>query len=182
MSLISSHIHFRGRSALREVGKALGISDREINHLTSQLPHSIKISRLSDVRQAIPECHNLPLEDEPYRSMINLAQRIEGFPRHISIHCGGIVISPFPITDIIPLQKTQKGFVVTQYNMYSIEDMGLLKIDLLAQKGLAVITDTLDAIEAKNGIRTDFKLIDPTQNEKTHELICSGNTIGCFYI
>ena len=182
VALISSHVHFRGRSALREVGKALGISDREINHLTSQLPHSIKISRLSDVRQAIPECHNLPLEDEPYRSMINLAQRIEGFPRHISIHCGGIVISPFPITDIIPLQKTQKGFVVTQYNMYSIEDMGLLKIDLLAQKGLAVITDTLDAIEAKNGIRPDFKQIDPTQNEKTHELICSGNTIGCFYI
>ena len=182
VALISSHIHFRGRSALREVGKALGVSAGEIDRFTALLPHSTKISQLDEVRKTIPECHDLPLEDNPYRSMVSLAQRIEGFPRHVSIHCGGIVISPFPITDRIPLQKTQKGLIVTQYDMHSIENMGLLKIDLLAQKGLAVLVDTVAAIEARNGTRIDFNRIDPSQDEKTRELISNGNTIGCFYI
>ena len=182
VALISSHIHFRGRSALREVGKAIGASAEEIDRFTALLPHSVEISRLNEIRQTIPECRNLPLEDEPYRSMVALARRIEGFPRHVSIHCGGIVISPFPITDRIPLQKTPKGFVVTQYDMYPVEDMGLLKIDLLAQKGLAVLADTLNTVETRNGTRIDFNRIDPTQDEKTRELIWNGNTVGCFYI
>jgi DNA-directed DNA polymerase III PolC len=182
VALISSHIHFRSRSALREVGKALGVSEREINRFTALLPHSIKLSQLDEARQIIPECHNLPLEDDPYRTMVSLARRIEGFPRHVSIHCGGIIISPFPITDRIPLQKTQKGLVVTQYDMYPIEDMGFLKIDLLAQRGLAVLTDTVAAIETRKGTRIDFNRIDPTQDEKTRKLIWNGNTIGCFYI
>ncbi len=182
VALVSSHIHFRGRSALREVGKAIGISAGEIDRFTSLLPHSAEVSQLDEIRETIPECRDLPLEDEPYRSMVALAQRIEGFPRHVSVHCGGIVISPFPITDRIPLQKTPKGFVVTQYDMYPVEDMGLLKIDLLAQKGLAVLADTLTAIEMRNGTRVDFTRINPTQDEKTRELIWSGNTVGCFYI
>jgi len=114
--------------------------------------------------------------------MISLAQRIEGFPRHISVHSGGIVISPFVITDLIPLQRTSKGFVVTQYDMYPVEDMGLLKIDLLAQKGLAVLADTLAAIKEKNEERIDFNLTDPTVDKKTCQLISHGNTVGCFYI
>ena len=182
VALISSHIHFRGRSALREVGKAIGVSAGEIDRFTSLLPHSAEVSQLDEIRETIPECRDLPLEDEPYRSMVALAQRIEGFPRHMSVHCGGIVISPFPITDRIPLQKTPKGFVVTQYDMYPVEDMGLLKIDLLAQKGLAVLADTLTAVETKNGERIDFDRIDSTQDEKTRELIWNGNTVGCFYI
>ena len=182
VALISSHIHFRGRSAIREVGKAIGVSKKEIDRLTKPLPHSIVISKINEIRQIVPECRNLPLEDEPYRSIIAQAQRIEGFPRHISVHCGGIVISPFVITDLIPLQRTSKGFIVTQYDMNPVEDMGLLKIDLLAQKGLAVLTDTLAAIKKKNGEYIDFNLTDPTVDKKTCKLISHGKTIGCFYI
>ena len=182
VALISAHIHFRGRSSLREVGKAIGVPTKEINRLTGPLPQSILISQINEVRKIVPECRDLPLEDEPYRSMISLAQRIEGFPRHISVHSGGIVISPFVLTDLIPLQRTSKGFVVTQYDMHPVEDMGLLKIDLLAQKGLAVLADTLSTIKEMNGECVDFNLTDPTVDKKTCQLISHGNTIGCFYI
>ncbi|GJL78450.1 MAG: DNA-directed DNA polymerase [Nitrospinaceae bacterium] len=182
VALISTHIHLRGRSALREVGKALGVSVPEIDAFTSQLPFSAGLSQLEKARAEVPECCGLPLEDEPYRSMIAWGKKIEGFPRHLSIHCGGIVVSPEPITNFIPLQKTPKGFVVTQYDMYPVEDMGLLKIDLLAQKGLAVEADAVRAVKMHYGKALDFSRIDPTQDEKTKALIKNGDSMGCFYI
>jgi len=182
VALISAHIHLKGRSVLREVGKAMGIPISEIDHFVKRLPHSADLSNLEEVRETIPECRGLPLEDEPYRTMIALGKRIHGFPRHVSIHCGGIVICPFPITDRIPLQKTPKGFAVTQYDMYPVEDMGLLKIDLLAQKGLAVLADTVNDVEEHYGTRIDFSRINPTEDEQTVELVRAGKTIGCFYI
>ena len=180
--LISAHVHFRGRSALREVGKALGIPIAEIESITSRLPHFADLSGLEEIRDAVPECRDLPLEDEPYRSMISLARQIDGFPRHLSIHCGGIVVSPFPITDRIPLQRTPKGFVVTQYDMYPVEDMGLLKIDLLAQKGLAVLAGTLRDVKSHYGRQIDFSKMNLIHDPKTRKLIREGETIGCFYI
>jgi DNA-directed DNA polymerase III PolC len=182
VALISAHVHFRGRSALREAGKALGIPIREIDSFTQRLPHSIDLSRMEEARKNIPECRDLPMEDEPYRTMIELGSRIDGFPRHLSIHCGGIVICPFPITDRIPLQKTPKGFVVTQYDMYPVEDMGLLKIDLLAQKGLAVLADTVHDVATQYAKKIDFDRFDPVNDEKTRRMVRDGNTIGCFYI
>ena len=182
VALISAHVHFRGRSALREVGRALGIPPAEIDAFTRALPYSVDLEHLDSVRKVIPECRHLPLEDEPYRGMIALAQKIEGLPRHLSIHCGGIVISPFPITQRLPLEKTPKGFVVTQFDMYPVEDMGLLKIDLLAQKGLAVLADTVRAVEARHNVRVDFARLDPARDRGTRELIRRGDTLGCFYI
>jgi len=182
VALISAHVHFRGRSALRETGRALGIPDAEIGALTRALPHGVDVARLAEAREAVPECRHLPLEDEPYRGMIALARMIEGLPRHLSIHCGGIVISPFPITRRMPLEKTPKGFVVTQFDMYPVEDMGLLKIDLLAQKGLAVLADAAQAVAANSGARVDFTRRDPTGDPATRALIRRGDTIGCFYI
>jgi DNA-directed DNA polymerase III PolC len=182
VALISSHVRFRGRSVLREVGKALGIPVSEIEIVTSKLPHYSELTDLEKIRRNVPECRNLPLEDEPYRSMISLGQRIDGFPRHISIHCGGIVVSPRPITDFVPLQKTPKGFVVTQYDMYPIEDMGLLKIDILGQKGLAVQADVVRSVQTNYNTKINFTLIDPTRDKDTKALMRNGKTIGCFYV
>ena len=182
VALISAHVHLRGRSALRETGKALGIPIQEIDAFTSKIPHSTDLLKLGEIRECVPECKDLPLEDEPYRSMIYWGKKIEGFPRHLSIHCGGIVISPVPITDSIPLQKTPKGFVVTQYDMYPVEDTGLIKIDLLSQKGLAVEIDTIQAVWENHHVHLDFSRIDAADDERTKKLIRTGNTTGCFYI
>ncbi len=181
VALISTHTHLGSRSALREAGKALGVSVADIDRITRRLPHSADLHNLEAVRDAVPECRDLPFEDPPFCDMIAAAKKIAGLPRHISIHCGGLVVSTKPITDLIPLQKTPKGFEVTQYDMYPVEDLGLLKIDLLAQRGLAVEVDTVQAVCAVRE-SIDFSCIDPVADPATRTLIREGKTMGCFYI
>ena len=178
VALISTHTHLGIRSSLREAGKALGISVFDIDRITKRLPHSADLNNLRAVRDTVPECRGLPFEDPPFCDMIAAAKKITGLPRHISIHCGGLVVSTKPITDLIPLQKTRKGFEVTQYDMYPVKDLGLLKIDLLAQRGLAVEVDTVQAIQE----HIDFSYIDPVTDPATRTLIREGKTMGCFYI
>jgi DNA-directed DNA polymerase III PolC len=180
VALISTHTHLGSRSALREAGKALGISSFDIDRITKRLPHSADLHNLEAVRDVVPECRKLPLEDPPFCDMIASAQKIVGLPRHISIHCGGLVVSAKPITDLIPLQRTPKGFEVTQYDMYPVEDLGLLKIDLLSQRGLAVEVDTVRAVREHTAI--DFSCIDPVTDVATKTLVREGRTMGCFYI
>ena len=98
---------------------------------------------LEEAKAKIPELKNLPTKQEPYRSLIEKAAAIENFPRGLSIHCAGVVIAPKPITNYVPLERASKGFVVTQFDMYPVEDMGLVKIDILGQKGLAVMSETV---------------------------------------
>lgn len=182
VALISTHTHLGSRSALREAGKALGLSTADIDRITRCLPHSADLHNLEAVRDTVPECRNLPFEDPPFCDMIAAAKKIVGLPRHISIHCGGLVVSTKPITDLIPLQKTPKGFAVTQYDMYPVEDLGLLKIDLLAQRGLAVEVDTVREVQERYETALDFSHIDPVTDSATKALIREGKTMGCFYI
>jgi error-prone DNA polymerase len=182
VALISTHIHLGSRAALREAGKALSVSNFEISRMNDNLSHSADLSNLEAMRDTVPECRNLPLEEEPFNSMILCAQKIVGLPRHISIHCGGVVVSATPITNLIPLQRTPKGFEVTQYDMYPVEDLGLLKIDLLSQRGLAVEVDAVQAVKEHYDIALDFARIDPVTDSATKTLVEDGNTMGCFYI
>jgi len=182
VAMISTHNTFRGRSIVREVGKALGIPVCEIEKFTRKMPGFIKLSELDEARRAVPECKNLPIEDEPYRSILEIGLKIEGFPRHLSIHCGGIVISPCPITDLVPLQRSANGFVITQFDMYPIEDMGLVKIDLLSQRALAVVMDVIDAVKRNYGIKIDWSKINPAEDEGAKNIMRNGETVGCFYV
>jgi len=92
------------------------------------------------------------------------------------------VISPCPITDLVPLQRAAKGINITQLDMYPVEDMGLVKIDLLGQRGLAVIADTMEDVEKHYGEKIDWSVIDPVKDPATREVMREGETIGCFYI
>ena len=94
--------------------------------------HSAKILRISEA---------LPMVIE----IVDLPERIAEFPRHLATHPCGLVIAPQPILDIVPLQRGDKGLEITQWNMDGVEDAGLIKIDILGQKGLAVISDTIEA-------------------------------------
>ncbi len=182
VAMIATHNTLRGRSALREVGKAMGIPIKEIEKLTKRLPGFIKTGELEEARAKIPECRGLPIEDEPYRSIIKTARKIEGYPRHLSIHCGGIVVSPTPITDLVPLERSANGVVITQMDMYPIEDLGLVKIDLLGQRGLAVMSDVESAVKRNYGITIDWRKTDPTTDPATKKIMREGRTMGCFYV
>ncbi|MBW2148750.1 MAG: DNA polymerase III subunit alpha [Deltaproteobacteria bacterium] len=182
VAMIATFVRFRGRSIVREVGKALGVPVEVINRLARKIPHFTDISELETARRTLPECRNLPLEEEPYRTIIREGMRIEGFPRHLSVHCGGIVVSPRPITDRIPLQRAAGGLVITQMDMYPVEDLGLVKIDLLGQRALAVVSDTLEAVERHYGERVDFRAVRAEEDPAALELVKKGETIGCFYV
>ena len=182
VAMISTTVTMRGRMAVREVAKVFGLSDDEISRFTTRIP-SWEASDLMNIEERFPECRGLPVKEEPYSAILQLAGRITNFPRHLSVHPGGIVISPTPLTDFVPLEEASKGLVVTQYDMFPIEDLGLIKIDLLCQKSLGVLKDTVSAAVKNDGRISPLPPFDVVVNDPpTRRLIRCGATMGCFYI
>ena len=151
VAMISTTITFRARSAFRETAKAFGISDREISKYSKKIPWT-NAANLPKISKMFPESKDIGFGKEPWRTIVNLASRIANFPRHLSIHPSGIVITPTKITDYCALEYAKNkglGLIITQPDMYSIEDLGLVKIDLLSQRSLGVLRDTLGTINHK---------------------------------
>jgi error-prone DNA polymerase len=113
---------------------------------------------------------------------LRLAAKLEGYPRHMSVHCGGIVIVPDRIDRYVPVEPAPKGVPIIQWEKDQAEDAGLIKIDLLGNRSLAVIRDALASIKENYGIEIDYEQWDPTTDPKTQELICRGDTVGVFYV
>jgi DNA-directed DNA polymerase III PolC len=198
VAMISTHITFAGRSCVREVGKALGLSESEIERYTRFLPHYGAID-IEQLRRERPESRHLDFEAEPLRTIMPLAKRIEGFPWHLGVHPSGIVVSPHPLTRSVPLEMAAKGLVVTQYDMYPIEDLGLMKIDLLGQRSLSVIADVCAQVRRERDPEFGFRIADcglgiqgsedgrkgevnPEEDSATCDLIEAGRTMGVFQI
>ena len=183
VAMICSYVTFTARLAVREIGKAFGLAEEEITAVSSRLPHGADANDLLADKSAFPEISDLPLEQEPYPTILKLAAHINGFPRHLSIHACGIVIAPYPITQRVPLERATKGLVVTQYDMYGVEDIGLVKIDLLAQRSLSVLDDVLKSL-GDQGITLEriynYDFIENDEGVREH--VRTGNTMGCFYI
>ncbi len=180
VAMIGSIARFAARSGVREVARTLGLSDREITPVTDHLPHR-SLQDLASWQERIPEARELPLHEEPWRSILEVGLSLEGFPRHMGTHAGGIVIGRTPLTDRFPLQWSRKGFIISQLDMYSMEDIGLVKIDLLAQRGLSVVADTVEAVHRHTGRRIDFQQ-DYSDDPATRRAMGRGETMGCFYV
>ncbi|MEI6634334.1 MAG: DNA polymerase III subunit alpha [Chlamydiota bacterium] len=181
-AMLSTHVTFTARSAVREIGKALGVPAAEIDRWTRHLPHTDAASIPAAVK-LLPECRDLPLSREPLRTVIRLAAAIDGFPRHLGVHSGGIVVAPFPLTRVIPLEPAAKGVTVTQCEMRAARELGLVKMDLLGQRSLAVLEDALAMIEANRGARPAVGNVRTLfRDNATVSLIREGKTMGCFYI
>ena len=179
VAMICTTSTFGLRGAIRETAKAFGLSGDEISDFTKRLPYGGNVGNLRKYMETNPECKHLPLDKEPYRSILEIAEKIEGYPRHLGIHAGGIVIAPGKILDWTPLQMSAKGIAITQYDMYSIDDLGLVKIDLLGQRGLSTIEEARDLIETKTKHRPNYF---PDYDSTTTELLQLGKTIGVFQI
>lgn len=148
VAMISTHVTYRARSALREVAKAFGLSDREISTISRHLP-SINAQGLTSVVNDFPEMRGIDFSSEPYCHVLPLASRLAGKPRHLGIHCGGVIVAPGRVTDYTGLQRAAKGFVVTQYDMFPVEDVGLIKIDLLGNRSLGVYEDVMRSLSRR---------------------------------
>lgn len=118
----------------------------------------------------------------PWPEIVRLALQLQGRFRHLSLHCGGIVIVPDDLRRYVPVEVAAKGVPVIQWEKDQTEDAGLVKIDLLGNRSLAVIRDALAAIADNTGRYIDYATWDPLHDPKTQQLIQQGETIGCFYI
>lgn len=171
---------FQGRSSFREVAKTVGLSPSEVSRYSKRLPSHYP-GPLAEAVRVLPECRDLPAGEEPFRTILTIADRIEGFPRHLSVHPGGIVITPTEVVDYVPVQRSAKGLVITQYDKDSAPVLGLLKIDLLGQRSLAAIADTVAAVKANHGVDLDMDAI-PEVDERADRLLTEARTIGCFQV
>jgi DNA-directed DNA polymerase III PolC len=184
-ALVSSHILFQPRMAVREVARVFGLPEGEISKISKRLPWFWKRDEASDdlldrIRQR-PEFRFMDFP-QPWPEIMAYAQAIVGTPRHISVHPGGMVITPKPIDTYVPVENAPKGVPIIQWEKESTEAAGLVKIDLLGNRSLGVIRDTVAAIETAAGAFTDFSRQDPEDDYDTQQNVAQGNTMGCFYI
>ncbi len=171
---------FRARSAIREVGAALGFSDEEIGRLASVFPH-IRASDISGAVERYPELRDADLDLEDKRLLIELAQEISGFPRHLSVHVGGLLIGARPLTEMVPLELANKGIVIAQFDKDDVEALGLVKMDILGLRIHSAIEDALDHIERREGSRPDLDAL-PLDDEPSYELLRGTHTVGLFQL
>ncbi|RJP79652.1 MAG: DNA polymerase III subunit alpha, partial [Desulfobacteraceae bacterium] len=183
-AMVSNHVVFQPRMAIREVAKVFGLTDREIGQVSKRLPWFLEIrdpdgDLLSRLRQ-LPELNLLDFS-EPWPEIIGLARKLIGIPRYLSVHPGGIVITPDPIDTYVPIEIAPKGVPIIQWEKDGAEEGGLVKIDLLGNRSLGVIRDAICNIH-ENGIFFDEKKWEPEDDPATQQQIAQGNTMGCFYI
>jgi len=167
------------KQAIRDVGRALGMSYGEVDRIVKMVPNALGMT-IDNALQVSAELKNVYGEDENVRKLIDLSRKLEGLPRHASTHAAGVVISATPITDYLPLQ-TNDGAVTTQFPKDTVEELGLLKMDFLGLRTLTVIRDALDLIR-NNGkeapVLEKLKFDDP----KIYEMIASADTDGVFQL
>jgi error-prone DNA polymerase len=136
---------YQARGAVGDVGKALGLSEHQVRRFTEHFPWS-RARRLAQLLRASPDCRDLPLDEEPYRSALEMAEFLDGFPRYPKMHPCGVVLSRQPMHELTPTFRAHKGWPATHYDMDAVEAIGLVKLDILAQGGLAVMRDALAEI------------------------------------
>lgn len=183
-AMVSNHVTLQPRMAIRETAKVYGLSATEINRVTRQLSgmrsFSKKTGELLEKLQSMPRLRNLAFE-APWPEILHRAGQIIGVPRNLSVHPGGIIITPEPVTNYVPVEYATKGVPIIQWEKNGAEEAGLVKIDLLGNRSLGVIRDTVKTIK-NNGIRLDEHNWQPEDDPATQTTIKTGRTMGCFYI
>ena len=168
------------RAAVRDVGRVLKVPYGDVDKLAKMIPAQPGTT-LSKALSSVPELDARYKEDPTVRKLIDLSLALEGLARHASTHAAGIVITPTSLTDHFPLFRTNKGEVTTQYEMKILEELGMLKIDILGLKTLSQIKTTIDLVEKHDGVRVESDSI-PFDDPATFELLQRGQTVGVFQL
>ncbi len=168
------------RAAVRDAGRAMGLSYTFCDQLAKLITFNAK---LDEAIKTVPELKNLYQTNDDAKRVLEAAKHLEGVARHASVHACGIVIAQEPLTNYLPLQYApqDENTIITQFEMHSVEDLGLLKMDLLGLKNLTIIEDALRLIEEINGEKIDMGKI-PLDDKKTFELLQAADTTGVFQL
>ncbi|HEV2492432.1 MAG TPA: DNA polymerase III subunit alpha [Terriglobia bacterium] len=166
------------KAVIRDAGRALDMPFNEVDRIAKLVPNVLSIT-LKDAQAQSPELKQLKECEPRVAELLEVAGRLEGLARHASTHAAGVVISPQPLTEIVPLYKSNKDEITTQYSMDDLESIGLLKMDFLGLTTLTVIDDCLKLIEQTRGEHLDFST-QPLDDAATYELLGKGLTAGIF--
>ncbi len=169
----------KAKSVIRDVGRVLGLPYAEVDRIAKLVPQDLKMT-LKKGLELSKELREVPKQDETHKNLIEFSAVLEGMHRHASTHAAGVVITPGPLTDYVPLYKAPNSDdKVTQVEMTSLEDIGLLKMDFLGLRNLTVIDKTLVMIRENHGENIRIDKIDLT-DPKVYKLFAEGGTIGVF--
>jgi len=171
---------YRSRHAIRDVGTALGISPIEIDLIAKSLPH-IRARNIAKALENLPELKNLKLDTPILKMAINLAQRLDGLPRHLSMHPCAIVLSDIGLRDHAPLELNASGYPMVQFDKDDVEAVGFLKLDVLGVRMQSAISYAIAEIERVEGEKLDIDQIS-LADQQTFDLIASTRTLGVFQI
>ena len=171
---------YAARSAVRDTGRALGFSYRELSKIAKRMPYFSSPGVIKASLKHLPELKKLPYQQEPLRSLFSYAQFMEGKPRHLSVHASAMIIADQPLAKLVPLELTREGEIVSQYEKGAIKDLGLLKIDILGSRSLTVIQKTLTSLK-ENKIEVNLKKL-PLRDAATFYALKKGKTLGVFQL
>jgi DNA polymerase III subunit alpha len=172
------------RGSVRDVARALGYPYAIGDRLSKMIPMGSQgmPMTIDHAMEIVPELADAYKKEKDTKEIIDLAKKLEGCVRHISVHAAGVVIAPGPISDYMPTQFDPKGGkIITQYDMYSAEDAGLLKLDFLGIRNLAILADAISLVKKFYNIDIDIEKI-PLDDKKTFSLLAKGQTEGLFQL
>jgi DNA polymerase-3 subunit alpha len=170
----------KARAVIRDVGRALDMPFGDVDRIAKLIPDQLKIT-IKDAIQQEPRLRDAEKRDERVATLLATARVLEGLSRHMSTHAAGVVISPEPMVEYLPLCKGPKGEILTQYDMKYTEKTGLIKFDFLGLKTLTVIDRAIKLIEADLGNPLNIDAI-PLDDPKTYDLLCKGDALGVFQL
>ncbi|HTG47621.1 MAG TPA: DNA polymerase III subunit alpha [Actinomycetota bacterium] len=171
---------YRARAAIREVGKALGLPESEVGVVATAFPH-ISARNLRAGLERLPELRGINLPVRQLDLLFRVAERLDGFPRHIALHPCGIVLASHDLVERVPLERSANGHRMAQADKDDVELLGYLKLDILGVRMLSSMRHALDEIARTTGEKVDLERI-PLDDPATFELIRASDTLGCFQI
>jgi error-prone DNA polymerase len=171
---------FRARMAIREVGKALGLPAEEIDLVAKAFPR-VAARDIPGAIERLPELAGTNLRAGQLEQLFELCLAIDGFPRHLALHPSGVILSSPDLADRVPMQESFQGFTMLQADKHDVEDLGLVKLDVLGVRMLSAITHAHAEIKRMDDVDIDLDAL-PRDDESTYKLICTSRTLGCFQI
>jgi DNA polymerase-3 subunit alpha len=166
------------RAVVRDVGRVLSMPYSEVDRIAKMIPFSRDIT-LAEAVDTNPALKKLYQEDPRVGKLIDYSKTLEGLSRHASTHAAGVVIAPSKLTDFVPLFKSTKDEITTQYDMHGIEAIGLIKMDFLGLRTLTVLDETVELVEKSKGVKVDIGAL-PLDDREVYGLFSRAETVGVF--
>ncbi len=168
------------RGVIKDVGRVMDVPYAQCDTIAKMIPQELNIT-IDKAMKANPELKKIYETDETVRKLIDMSRRLEGLPRHTSMHAAGVVISQKPVMEYVPLSRGSDGSLVTQFTMTTLEELGLLKMDFLGLRTLTVIQNAEKLVRRDKGIELDMDKLD-YEDKKVYGMLGAGKTEGVFQL